>query len=169
MKTYVLTLGLVTGLLQSALAQQPTGTPDENRRRFRRVETRTTTTKLYPERDSILAILQRRMTLLNQRGGGGNPASYFTETARITDTDGIAKSPAEYQSMRDGLKFWNYKVRKLEINEGTAKAVEEYDFAPPAGSSSTTPPDQKATVTSELRKGADGQWRITQMRVAAGK
>ncbi|MFD1139763.1 hypothetical protein ACFQ4C_01520 [Larkinella insperata] len=163
-----LLLGLIT--TGSVLAQQTSldsskAASEQTQRRLRRTETRTTTTKLYPERDSILVLLRNRMAVLNPGTGQASPlTAWFTEDARISDADGNAKTPAEYQASTGKQTYRNYRVRKLEINESQAQAVEVYTIAPDATTGSTP---KTATATSQLRKGPDGKWRITEMRITS--
>lgn len=162
---------LVFGWLTVGAAQAQQTAPDtaraseQTQRRLRRTETRTTTTKLYPERDSILVLLKSRMAVLNPGAGtAGGLTTWFTEDARITDTDGSTKTPAEYQASTGKTAYRNYRVRKLEITENKAQSVEEYTVAP-AGTTGGQP--KTATATSQLRKDPDGRWRITEMRITS--
>ncbi|MGA0558551.1 hypothetical protein ACO2Q8_17960 [Larkinella sp. VNQ87] len=165
MKIAYLTFSLGLTLSVSSLAQQPTpsSSTEEIQRRLRRTETRTTTAKLYPERDTILALLKTRMAVLHPGTSvGTSPSTWFTDEARITDSDGSQKSPAEYQAVRGKTAYVNYRVRKLEINEKTARATETFSLLPVRNS---TVSPQQATATSQLRKDTEGRWRITEMRV----
>lgn len=167
MKLQLLTLVLGVGFSASAVAQQttPNQAKEDTQRRLRRTETRTTTTKLYPERDSILVLLKSRMAVLNPGSGPtGSVATWFTEEAMITDSDGSRKTPAAYQASGGKIKYQNYRVRKLEINENTAQSVEVYAYVP---AESTGTASRSAVVTSQLRKGPDGRWRITDMRITS--
>lgn len=167
MKIPYVMLGLVLGVSVSALAQQtPSTNAEETQRRLRRTETRTTTTKLYPEKDSILVMLKKRMTVLNSGvGSNENLLNWFAEGAQITDTNGSVKTPEQFLASRGKINYRNYRVRKLEITENTAQAVEEYVFSPETGPGSTVLQPKDATITSQLRKEADGRWRITEMRI----
>ncbi|WP_421830782.1 hypothetical protein [Larkinella sp.] len=167
MKLQLLTLVLGVGFSASAVAQQttPNQAKEDTQRRLRRTETRTTTTKLYPERDSILVLLKSRMAVLNPGlGTAGNVATWFTEEAKITDSDGSRKTPAEYQASGGKIKYQHYRVRKLEINENTAQSVEVYSYVP---AETTGAASRSASVTSQLRKDPDGRWRITDMRITS--
>ncbi|GAB3901609.1 hypothetical protein GCM10028803_26570 [Larkinella knui] len=170
MKIPFLTLVFGLGFAASVVAQQTTSAPatEETKRRLRRTETRTTTTKLYPERDSILVLLKNRMAVLNSdAGASGNLSSWFTEDAKITGADGSAKTPADYQSSRGKTTYRNYRVRKLEINEDTAQSIEEYTELPSDASGSTGAVLKAVSATSKLRKEAGGRWRITEMRITS--
>lgn len=164
MKVQVVTLVLGLGFSATVVAQQATPPTEETQRRLRRTETRTTTTKLYPERDSILVVLKSRMAVLNPGSGtAGSLSAWFTTEAKITDTDGNAKTPADYQASSGKIKYQNYRIRKLEINENTAESVEVYAVSP-SGATETPKPQ---TATSKLRKDPDGRWRITEMRITS--
>ncbi|GAB3339169.1 hypothetical protein GCM10027299_51910 [Larkinella ripae] len=166
-KPYWMLVFLLT-LSASIKAQQPTSPTEETQRRLRRTETRTTTPTLYAERDSILALLKNRMAVLNPGAGtGGSLTGWFTEEARITDNDGSSKTPAEFQASHANQTYRNYRVRKLEINENTAQAVEVYSYVPASTPGTATASPQTATATSQLRKDPDGRWRITEMRVSS--
>lgn len=160
-KTLVLLVGL--GLISvSTLAQQTAPPTEETQRRLRRTETRTTTTTLYPERDSIVALLKNRMLALHPgETTSTGLADWFTVEARITDHDGSAKTPAEYQATQSKTSYRNYRIRKLEINEKSAQSVEVYTAAPSGGN------PVLQTATSQLRKDPDGRWRITEMRITS--
>ena len=129
-------------------------------RRLRRTETRTTTDKLYPERDTIVALLKRRMAVISADSAATqNGTDYFASDAAITDASGTNQSPAQY--LQQKLTYRDYRLRKLEINEDKANATETYTLPTPNG------PAKTATVTSSLKKGANGQWQITQMKVSS--
>ncbi|RAK00316.1 hypothetical protein LX87_02018 [Larkinella arboricola] len=163
-----LLLGLITTgpvLAQQTSPDSSKASSEQTQRRLRRIETRTTTTKLYPERDSILVLLKNRMAVLNPGTRAASElTAWFTEEARIADIDGHMKTPTEYQTSTGKLGYRNYRVRKLEINENQAQAVEVYTIAPD-GTTGAVP--KTATATSQLRKGPDGKWRITEMRITS--
>ncbi|GAB3922474.1 hypothetical protein [Larkinella terrae] len=164
MKIQVLTFLVGLGVSASVMAQQTAPVKEDTARRLRRTETRTTTPKLYPDRDTIVALLKNRMAVLNPgTGSAGNLSAWFTPEAKITDTDGSAKSPAEYQSSSGKIKYRNYRIRRLEINENTAESVEVYAVLPTDATGTPKP----QTATSKLRKGADGRWQITEMRITS--
>ncbi|GAB3275478.1 hypothetical protein GCM10027347_48850 [Larkinella harenae] len=162
-------LGLVLMTSVPVLAQQtPSTNTEETQRRLRRTETRTTTTKLYPEKDTILVMLKNRMAVLNSGAGASTGLlGWFAEGAQITDTDGSAKTPEQFLASRGKVNYRNYRVRKLEITENTAQSVEEYAFSPEMGPGTTVSQFKDATIASQLRKDPDGRWRITEMRIVA--
>jgi hypothetical protein len=167
MRIQIITLFFGLGISASVVAQQTSPT-EETQRRLRRIETRTTTTKLYPERDSIVVLLKNRMPVLNPgTRAAGNLTSWFTPEAKITDTNGSSITPAEYQATRGKIKYQNYRVRKLEINENVAESIEVYSFIPSVSAGTAVSTPQTATATSKLRKDPDGKWRITEMRVTS--
>ncbi|MFC5408462.1 hypothetical protein ACFPMF_04025 [Larkinella bovis] len=155
---------LVGGALSTSVFAQQTAPPsEETQRRLRKTETRTTTTALYPDRDSILVLLKRRMGGLHPGAGAAESLNaWFVDDAKITAADGSTQAPAAYQASAGKIRYQNYRVRKLEINEKTAQAVEVYTFSPVEA---TTTAPQTASVTSQLRKDPDGRWRITAMKI----
>ncbi|RRB07110.1 hypothetical protein [Larkinella rosea] len=164
MKVQVLTLVVGLGLTTSVVAQQTASPKEDTLRRLRRNETRTTTTKLYPERDSILVILKNRMAVLNPgTGTAGSLTAWFTPEARIVDSKGSSQTPADYQSTSGKISYQNYRVRKLEINENVAESVEVYAIKP----TETGGTLKLQSATSKLRKDPDGRWRITEMRISS--
>lgn len=147
---------------------------EQTQRRLQRKETRTTTPELYKERDTLVSMLKQRMTALTDAGGplGG----YFGEEAKITGPSGQEQSPADYQKQQAGLKVREYRLRNLRIEEATATATETYVYTEPGlsepgssepGSAGKPNADKKATVNTDLRKGSDGRWFITRMRISS--
>ncbi|WP_266366237.1 hypothetical protein [Tellurirhabdus rosea] len=156
----VFSLVLLLGISGAAAGQ---GT-EQTQRRLQRKETRTTTPELYKERDTLVSMLKQRMTALTDAGGplGG----YFGEEAKITGPSGQEQSPADYQKQQAGLKVREYRLRNLRIEEATATATETYVYTEP-GSAGKPNADKKATVNTDLRKGSDGRWFITRMRISS--
>ncbi|WP_234734109.1 hypothetical protein [Tellurirhabdus bombi] len=140
----------------------------ETQRRLRRVETRTTTTALYKQRDTVVAMLKNRMALLNRDsallpGISTDFNRYFADSAKIIN-NGTALSPADYQRIASAVKAQNYKLKNLRIEEKKATATEQYEYAEtvPAGSTANR---KTVTLNSDLSMASDSSWRITQMRV----
>lgn len=164
MKTWILWTGLCLGAGTTTLAQQPAEQTD---RRLRRTETRTTTPELYKERDTILVLLKRRLAALQPAGGPLAP--YFSGNAEIRGLNGKKQKLTEFEAQPRTGVFRNGRVLKLEINEGLAQAVEVYEYTTPGTGGKADSVTRKATLTSNLRKGAGSAWRIEQMRITSTK
>lgn len=145
--------------LLPAFGQQKSNT-EETRNRLRRTETRTTTPDLYPDRDTIVALLRKRMTALSAGNGAtANLSGYFAPEATITQPDGTTQNPAAY--LQNKLTYRDYRLRKLEINGTDANATETYAVTDAKGATKTT------QVASSLKMDASGRWQITQMNVSS--
>jgi hypothetical protein len=156
---------LASLLLWAMITQAQT---PETQRHLRRVETRTTKTALYKERDTVVALLKNRMALLNRDsanlpGIATDLGQYFTESAQVIN-NGTTLSPTDYQRIAANIKAQNYKLKNLRIEEKKATATEQYEYTEPVPAGSTAN-RKTVTVNTDLSMAADSSWRITQMRI----
>jgi|GEM_PF-6372533 len=149
---------LLAGCPLLAYAQQPESTVE---RRLRRTETRTTTPALYPDRDTLVSMLKKRLNPV----GSTELGKTYTADAIITDPSGKTLRPEEFRQQYSKHLVENHRLRNLRIEERTAQATETVLLREPGAAA----PPKPSTIQTDLVKNADGLWLISRMRISNGK